>query len=174
MHQTSNIKLAHQASSVNPQASGIRHAASSSKHRPENSKHQAWSIRHQTFPPVGCRGGNRYVEGDLLIVGYLVLDDSLGFPYYRLFNVRCFLWIPLFKNRQIWWIYQFLISCFDRYEIRIQAFVPFINGKLIISNPHLHKTIFKICIQFTTKKTKKNIETYGTEDIQFLKQIKML
>ena len=38
--------------------------------------------------PVGCRGGNRYVEGDLLTFGYLMLDDSLGYPYYRLFNVR--------------------------------------------------------------------------------------
>ena len=38
--------------------------------------------------PVGCRGGNRYVEGDLLTFGYLMLDDSLGFPDYRLLNVR--------------------------------------------------------------------------------------
>ncbi len=38
--------------------------------------------------PVGCRGGNRYVEGDLLTFGYLMLNDSLGYPYYRLFNVR--------------------------------------------------------------------------------------
>ena len=37
--------------------------------------------------PVGCRGGNRYVEGDLLTFGYLMLDDALGFPYYRLINV---------------------------------------------------------------------------------------
>ena len=26
---------------------------------------------------VGCRGGNRYVEGDLLTFGYLMLNDSL-------------------------------------------------------------------------------------------------
>ena len=38
--------------------------------------------------PVGCRGGNRYVEGESLTFGYLMLDDSLGYPYYRLFNVR--------------------------------------------------------------------------------------
>ena len=51
--------------------------------------------------PVGCRGGNRYVEGDLFTFGYLMLDDalpsltigslmlddSLGVPYYRLINV---------------------------------------------------------------------------------------
>ena len=28
---------------------------------------------------------------------------------------------------------------FDRYEIHIQAFVHFIDGKLIISNPHLRQ-----------------------------------
>ena len=37
--------------------------------------------------PVRYRGGNRYVEGDLLTFGYLMLDDALGFPYYRLINV---------------------------------------------------------------------------------------
>ena len=42
-----------------------------------------------------CRGGNRYVDGDLLTFGYLVLDDSLGVHYYRLFNVKSFPWIPL-------------------------------------------------------------------------------
>ena len=36
---------------------------------------------------------------------------------------------------------------FDRYEIHIQAFLYFINGKLIIFNPHLQKNIFKIYIQ---------------------------
>ena len=37
--------------------------------------------------PVGCSGGNRYVEGDLLTIGYLMLDDALGYPYYRLTNI---------------------------------------------------------------------------------------
>ena len=37
--------------------------------------------------PVGWGGGNRYVEGDLLTFGYLMLNDSLGYPYYRLINV---------------------------------------------------------------------------------------
>ena len=37
--------------------------------------------------PVGCRGGNRYVEGEPLTFGYLLLDDSLGYPHYRLINV---------------------------------------------------------------------------------------
>ena len=45
--------------------------------------------------PVGCRVGNRYVEGDLLVFGELMLDDSLGYPYYRLFHVRWFPWIYL-------------------------------------------------------------------------------
>ena len=36
--------------------------------------------------PVGWGGGNRYVEGDLLTFGYLILNDSLGYPYFRLFN----------------------------------------------------------------------------------------
>ena len=43
----------------------------------------------------GCRGGNRYVEGDLLTFGYLMLDDSLGFHYYRLISVEWFPGIPL-------------------------------------------------------------------------------
>ena len=30
---------------------------------------------------LGCRGGNRYAEGDLLIFGQLILDDSLGIPF---------------------------------------------------------------------------------------------
>ena len=37
--------------------------------------------------PVGWGGGNRYVEGDLLTFGYLMLNDSLGYPYYRLINI---------------------------------------------------------------------------------------
>ena len=36
---------------------------------------------------VGCRGGNRYVEGEPFTFGELMSDDSLGSPYYRLFNV---------------------------------------------------------------------------------------
>jgi hypothetical protein len=36
---------------------------------------------------VGWRGGNQNVEGDLLTIGYLMLNDSLGYPYYRLINV---------------------------------------------------------------------------------------
>ena len=37
---------------------------------------------------VACRGGNRYVEGDLFTFRYLVLDDAFGYPYYRLINVE--------------------------------------------------------------------------------------
>ena len=35
---------------------------------------------------VGWGGGNQNVEGDLLTIGYLMLDDSLP-SHYRLFNV---------------------------------------------------------------------------------------
>ena len=34
----------------------------------------------------GWGGGNRYVEGEPRIFGYLMLDDALGYPYFRLFN----------------------------------------------------------------------------------------
>ena len=44
---------------------------------------------------------------------------------------------------------------FDRYEIHIQAFLYFVNGKLIISNPHLRKSIFKICTQKSQKISQK-------------------
>ena len=47
--------------------------------------------------PVGCRGGNRYVEGDLLTFGYLMLDDSLGYLYFRLFNVDDSLGFPFYR-----------------------------------------------------------------------------
>ena len=36
---------------------------------------------------VGCRGGNQNVEGDPFTFGSLMFDDSLGFLYYRLFNI---------------------------------------------------------------------------------------
>ena len=38
---------------------------------------------------------------------------------------------------------EFLFMFFDRYEIHIQAFVHFINGKVIIFNPHFHKSILR-------------------------------
>ena len=41
---------------------------------------------------------------------------------------------------------------FDRYEIHIQAFLYFINGKLSFSDPHLHQNIFKVCTQNSTIK----------------------
>ena len=47
---------------------------------------------------------------------------------------------------------------FDRYEIHIQAFLLFINGKLIIFNSHLHKSICKICTQKITIKSETKIE----------------
>ena len=52
------------------------------------------------------KGGGKVKEGlgihfwgkipiDLLTFGYLMLDDALGYPYYRLFNVR-----PTTNNQQ--------------------------------------------------------------------------
>ena len=43
---------------------------------------------------------------------------------------------------------------FDRYEIHIQAFVHFLNGKLSFSDPHLRKIILKL---YTQKLYLKNI-----------------
>ena len=45
---------------------------------------------------------------------------------------------------------------FDRYEIHIQAFVHFINGRLVMFNPHLHKIIFEICIQKAQEQSENN------------------
>ena len=51
----------------------------------------------------------------------------------------------------------FHFMCFDRYEIHIQAFLDFINGKFIIFYPHLHKITLKIRTHnFTKSKLEKN------------------
>ena len=50
---------------------------------------------------------------------------------------------------------------FDRYEIHIQAFVDFINGKLIIFNPHLHKTILRNIYS-------KNINTHIFQNLMWI------
>ena len=52
---------------------------------------------------------------------------------------------------------------FDRYEIHIQAFLYFINGKLIISNHHLHKSFFH---NMYRKPQKMKKTEHGTYDIQ--------
>ena len=57
----------------------------------------------------------------------------------------------LSKKIGVWWFTKFVFHVFDRYEIHIQAFVHFINGKLIIFNPRLHKNILRICIQNVTQ-----------------------
>ena len=83
----------------------------------------------------------------------------LPFTYYRLINV---LWLPFLKIKKVrvpsLKIKKFrFISCscfFDRYEIHIQALVLFSNGKLIIFNPHLRKTISNKHIHFFTKNRK--------------------
>ena len=70
---------------------------------------------------------------DSLTIGYLILDDSLGVPYYRLINV---IGLPFLKIKKLrdpsLKIKKFRViscACFDRYEMHIQAFVDFINGK---------------------------------------------
>ena len=62
-------------------------------YRVDSQKKQQTDSRYGTTP-VGCRGGNQYVEGYLptfgylmlndLTIGYLILDDSLGFPYLKI------------------------------------------------------------------------------------------
>ena len=68
--------------------------------------------------------------------------------------------IPLIENKQVWGfpylkidkLQEINFMLFDRYEIHIQASVHFINGKLIIFNPHLHKIILRnIYSTFTYK-----------------------
>ena len=82
-----------------------------------------------------------------------MLDDSLGFPYYRLFNIWRFPSFPYLKIKRngdsLTWnlknrgfpylkihkfggFTKFPIHVFDRYEVHIQAFLHFINGKFII------------------------------------------
>ena len=86
--------------------------------------------------------------------------------------------IPCFENKKtvswlqkcfmfpedIWYILPtFHFMFFDRYEIHIQVFVHFINGELIIFNPHLHKDILRnIYSEWNIKPIFQNI---------FLKQI---
>ena len=77
-----------------------------------------------------------------------MLDDSLPFPDFRLINVG---WCPSSKIKKVWGVpylkieklSNVLFMFFDRYEIHIQVFVNFINGKLIIFNHQLHQIIFE-------------------------------
>ena len=55
---------------------------------------------------------------DSLTIGFLMLDDSLGFPSLKIDKFGGFTNI--------------IFLVFDRYEIHIQAFLYFTNGKLII------------------------------------------
>ena len=107
---------------------------------------------------------------DSLTIGYLIFDDPLPWKY-KILGTLSWEWkssgIPLPQNRKVT---NNPFRVFDRYEIHIQAFVHFINGKVIISNPHLHKIIFKICIQIPTNKkrtkTNKNEQKkHGTYDM---------
>ena len=57
--------------------------------------------------------------------------------------------IPLPENKKV---IKFPVHAFDRYEIPIQAFLYFINGKLIISDPHIHTHTFP---KYVFKKSQK-------------------
>ena len=101
--------------------------------------------------------------------GYLILDDSLGFPFYRLTNIGWFPSFPYYGLFNIWWIpflkiekfirfknvlcfqkifgtyYQTSISCFfDRYEIHIQAFFDFIKPIFIICRSSSSQNIIQM------------------------------
>ena len=58
--------------------------------------------------------------------------------------------IPFLENKKLWGFpyrkikkHTFSFHIFDRYEIHIQAFVDFINGKLIIFQSSSPQNIFK-------------------------------
>ena len=59
------------------------------------------------------------IPWDSLTIGYLIFEDS--------------------QVNKFGGFAKFIFHVFDRYEIQTQAFVDFINGKLIIFNPHLRK-----------------------------------
>ena len=76
---------------------------------------------------------------DNFTIGYLILDDSLGYHYYRLFNVRWFPFLRIKKFTLTWKeiiledLPNFHFMVFDIYEIHIQAFLYFINGNYHLS-----------------------------------------
>ena len=83
-----------------------------------------------------------------------------GFPYYRLINIGWFPSFPYYRRINVRWLPSLKIKkcgvpllenrkvtrnpfhVFDRSEIHIQAFLDSINGKFIISDPHLHIFFF--------------------------------
>ena len=65
------------------------------------------------------------------------LENRKGFLVEASRFKKCFMF-----SKDIWYILPKTFHEFDRYEIHIQAFLDFINGKLIISVPHLHKNVF--------------------------------
>ena len=79
-----------------------------------------------------------------------MMDDSLGFPYYRLFYIWWFSFLKIKNGDSLIWKYIHLedlpnwyFMFFDRYEIHIQAFLYFINGKLIICQSSSPQNYFK-------------------------------
>ena len=116
-------------------------------------------------------GGNRYVEGDLLTFGYLMLDDALPFPYYRLIRHRAarHQWsvsnaLVRFTSRRIWES----LNCFKG----PQDPFPDFPGSLGISRDCLHDffaVMFLLCFvvsifsDFNSKKHPK-IESKSTQN----------
>ena len=87
-----------------------------------------------------------------LTIGYLMLDDSLGFPYLKIDKFGGFT--------------KFIFHVFDIYEIHIQAFVHFINGKLM--SGHSSSSTFHHFQEFIISNYQKNrnCEFKNSENVQ--------
>ena len=107
-----------------------------------------------------------------LTIGYLMLDDSLGVPYHRLFNV---IWFPFLKTKK----FRDTLTCkyiiledlpnlyfifFDRYESHVQAFLYFINGQLIIFQSSYQQKYFQN--MYSTFHKRKRNNRKKTEQIE--------
>ena len=97
----------------------------------------------------------------LLTIGYLMLNDSLGYPYYRLINVGWYLPSPYYRLINVLWLPFLKIKKFRVPSLKIRKFrviscscflidMKFISKLLsclvmenvAFFNPHLHKTYF--------------------------------
>ena len=79
-------------------------------------------------------------------------------------KIKC-LGYPLPENNKV---IKNPVHVFDRYEIHIQAFLLFINGKFIFSNPHLHKIIFKLYMQHSTKTSENEAIKHKIEKLWYI------
>ena len=67
----------------------VKHRQNHEKQNIHVSRREHNVFRQEQWGDMGDQWGvNRCVEWDLVTFGYLLLDDPIGFPYYRLFNVR--------------------------------------------------------------------------------------